>query len=64
MSEIVCGGLELYPRNSHKNHTSYFTYTDGGKTLTITGTGTVDGEKQDDQNDVWRRVSKQQKLSV
>ena len=38
--------------------TSFFTFSESGKTLTITGSGTVDGKKHDDQHDVWRRVSK------
>ena len=40
------------------SHTSIFAFSDDGKSLTITGTGEVDGEKTDDQHDVWRRVSK------
>ena len=38
--------------------TSLHTYSDGGNTLTITGSGTVDGKPNDEQRDVWRRVSK------
>ena len=32
--------------------------SDGGKTHSWTGSGTLDGKKVDDLNDVWRRVSK------
>ena len=46
------------PDGKKTDGNSVFTFSNGGKTLTITGTGTVDGKKQDDQRDVWRRVSK------
>lgn len=46
------------PDGKKDKFTSMYTFSDGGKLLTITGTGEVDGKKNDDQRDVWRRVSK------
>ncbi|MGI6414813.1 MAG: hypothetical protein ACOX1P_04025 [Thermoguttaceae bacterium] len=50
-------GTGTLPDGTKTAAISTLTMSDGGKTMTATGSGTVGGEKTDDQHDVWRRVS-------
>jgi hypothetical protein len=42
----------------NEKFTCFHAFSDDGKNLTITGSGDVEGKKNEDQHDVWRRVSK------
>jgi len=46
------------PNGAKNEFTSTLTISNDGKTHTWEGTGTLNGERVDDQHDVWRRVSK------
>jgi hypothetical protein len=51
-------GSAVNPDGAKSEYISTITITDDGNKHTWTGKGTMDGKKIDDQNDVWRRVSK------
>ena len=46
------------PNGTKSEGYSIYSYSDNGDKLEITGSGTVGDKKQDNQHDVWQRVSK------